>query len=444
MKKLLSHQLKYYYVVMILALAMHGCTVVKKVETDTGSGTIGSIVDLSGILKAPEPITTNFSDTKLDNSLPDNFGDDMKPRSLIAQPRSANNGFLLAPGFYEMNCRSYCLHAGTYGPSKGDGYLYAPLKGPKMNIIQAIVRNSAIKNNIPQSTIQLLIWAVLAQTNFSYLSPDLKLASLQLLSPEQLLELNGGALSLIPESDIEKATAALPESVRQAIIAQNKMRQLFQQAGTSYEDVERISVLTGIAPGSKEYKQGSWSKHPNGYFVRYFPSGYQLTRVQVYVPANKDVTTAMHGGPVWASNASFQEGAPVEYDATGNVAVPANTGAQRLQQSNEPPPGNGCSGWESDPESMSIRAAESFCNDAFNTPVSSPISANCSGNVCVVRFSGSIQDTITITVDLSHLPGMVYVSGKGVYYMKSQACSYTYSCSPSGAITFKRIVCKVM
>jgi hypothetical protein len=57
--------------------------------------------------------------------------------------------------------------------------------------------------------------------------------------------------------------------------------------------------------------------HPDGYYVRYFPQGYQKTTVQVYVPDNVNTTNLV-------------------YDAVGDIACPANTGAQRLAQTNEP------------------------------------------------------------------------------------------------------------
>ena len=58
-----------------------------------------------------------------------------------------------------------------------------------------------------------------------------------------------------------------------------------------------------------------WSLHPDGYYIRYFPSGYSRTKVQIYVPESKG---------------------QVIYDAVGTIACPANTGAQRLAQTNIP------------------------------------------------------------------------------------------------------------
>lgn len=100
-----------------------------------------------------------------------------------------------------------------------------------------------------------------------------------------------------------------------------------------------------------------------------------------------------------------------------------------------------CSGWEGDPQSFSKRAAEHFCKDAFNTVVPSPDSVVCSGSSCIVRYSIGVFSH-SITVDLSRLPGMVFVSGSPSLILRSQTCSYSYSCENLGAISFTRIGCR--
>ena len=64
--------------------------------------------------------------------------------------------------------------------------------------------------------------------------------------------------------------------------------------------------------------RGIWTLHPDGYYVRYYPSGYSVTKTQIYVPKNS------------------LNGKEVVYDATDDIAVPANVGSQRLAQTNEP------------------------------------------------------------------------------------------------------------
>ena len=312
-----------------------GCSTVPEIDQAAASAAknLLSTDAVSSLLNGPQPISTSFADTKEDDSLSNTFGDDKTPTPLDKQPRSSGGGYLLAPGFYEMTCKSYCLHAGTSGPSEGDGYLYAPLKGARLDVIQAIIRNSSGKPNLPQTTIQLLIWAVLAKTNFENLPTDLKSAAVQLLTPQQLFELNGGALGLIPGDVLAKAVASLPESVQEILTTENKLRQLFAQASVSYQAAESLAVLPNSAANSKNYPSGVWSKHPNGYDVRYFPSSYTRIRVQVYVPDQGSSATTETVGLHFAS---FQTSTPlVTYDATADAGVPADNSKQRLAPSND-------------------------------------------------------------------------------------------------------------
>lgn len=312
---------------------LFGCTILNKFPKNTVQEQVLNSTSTSLLLNKPSPVTTSFADTKKDIGLPSHFGDNMKAKLLNKQPKNSKGNFLLMPGFYEMTCKSYCLHAGTYGPSNGDGYLYAPLKGEKAAIIQTIIRNSTSRA-IPQSTAQLLIWAVLARTNFKDLSADLKSASIRLLTPEQLYQLNGGALGLIPSSTLNKLTASLPPQAQQVLATENKLRQLFTQVNASYQDFERLAILPGKTTNKAEYPAGEWSKNVAGYYIRYFPNGYRMTKVQVYVPENSTVYNeySLYNYAIYASQ---KDKKPIEYDASANVAVPANTSSQRLAQSND-------------------------------------------------------------------------------------------------------------
>jgi hypothetical protein len=332
MKVLLNSKANLAFV--LIFTIVFGCNTIHKISGGNKIDDILGANNLTDLFKKPDPITTNFSDTKKDNILPNSFGNNKKFKRLSEQPRNENGGYMLQPGFYEIINKSYCLHAGTHGPSNGDGYLFAPLKGTKKDIIQAIIRSSSNKRNIPQATVQMLIWAVLAKTSFKNLSTELKIASTQLLTTKQLYELNGGALGLLPTSAIDKATESLPKPAKDAILLENKMRGLFEQGNSTYQDFERIAVIAGKAPNTKEYVSGAWSNHPNGYYVRYFPSSYKQTKVQVYVPQNKG--TGYNNSNNIVSYASYKLDETIEYDGTNDVAVPANTGAQRLQQTNDP------------------------------------------------------------------------------------------------------------
>jgi hypothetical protein len=95
---------------------------------------------------------------------------------------------------------------------------------------------------------------------------------------------------------------------------------MLTSANSSYEQMERVAVLSGIAPmgeGSREIPSGRWSLHPDGYYVRYLPQGYTNTVVAIWVP---------QGSPAVGK----------EYDPATHIAVPGNTARQRLIQSGRP------------------------------------------------------------------------------------------------------------
>ncbi len=271
------------------------------------------------LLGDKEPITTSLPDAKWGDSSKDGFTPREPERSLMTLQRTPNGGFVLQPGYYMLVDQSYCLHAGTHGPGGGDGYLYAPPKGPAEDAVMSIVRNSVNRPAIPQHDIQLLLWAIIARAKFEDLSSELKATASQLLTPRQLAGLNRSALDAlsggtgIPGVDV-------PAPLRQVMQAEADLRRMLTTPGASYADMERVAVLAGAAPegpGSREVPSGRWSLHPDGYYVRYIPSGYTTTRVEIWVP---------QGSPAVGK----------EYDPATHIAVPGNTARQRLIQSGRP------------------------------------------------------------------------------------------------------------
>src|ERR1044071_4865529 len=92
------------------------------------------------LLEGEPPITTSLSDALYG----DNSRDTYNPNEyapLTSLDRTPNGGFLLRQGLYEIHDQSYCLKDGTHGPGGGDGYLYAPPKGPAKDAVISIVRN---------------------------------------------------------------------------------------------------------------------------------------------------------------------------------------------------------------------------------------------------------------------------------------------------------------
>lgn len=136
-----------------------------------------------------------------------------------------------------------------------------------------------------------------------------------------MTQLEDGALGFLPDDIINKAKTKLPESVQTVMEAENNIRGLIASGNYTYQDMEKYAILAGIAPPRTDYPSGIWTLHPDGYYVRYIPSGYSVTKVQIYVP--KELIASLNGKRLI-------------YDATNDIACPANTGSQRLAQTNEP------------------------------------------------------------------------------------------------------------
>lgn len=244
------------------------------------------IPKLSTIFKQKPAITTSLNDALLE--IP--FLDDYIPPVPLPMGSIETNDedmFMLFPGAYFFNAQSYCLHAGTYSPSKGDGYIYAPLKGENADIVRSILHNSVKHPEIPQRKIQLLIWAIIARTKIENLSGELRSIASKLLSPEHLKQLKKNELDFIQDMAKEKMYRQLSPVLRGVYKAENEIRRLMTKPGSTYEQIENAAVLSGIPPRDKndrDIPRGRWSYHPDGYFVRFIPTSYSHTRIEVYVP----------------------------------------------------------------------------------------------------------------------------------------------------------------
>ena len=260
-----------------------------------------------------EAITTNFKDCNKVDIKSTDIGKNEKFVSLCPSNFTQEQGYTLMPGFYTIDLKSFCLKAGTYAPSKGDGYLYAPLKGPKKDIINALVKNWYKNQDIPQAKVQYLIWGVIAKSSFKNMSTDLQVIAARLLTKKELLQLTKMGLDFVPENLMSQAKSNLPKPVQMALEAENKIRNFFSSSSSSnYAELERLAMLGGINPEKSDISYGTWGLHPKGYWVSYQPHGYKEMTVKIYVPST-------------ISNATFIP--------SDDVAVPANTSSQRLMVS---------------------------------------------------------------------------------------------------------------
>ena len=114
---------------------------------------------------------------------------------------------------------------------------------------------------------------------------------------------------------MKKATTNLPEPTQKILAIENEMRQKFYASSVSYNEMESLAMLAGMAPTNSEVADGLWSLLPNGCYMKFLTEGYTRTHVEIYVPD------------------SIKDGM-LYLDLTGTIAMPAATGCQRLAQSN--------------------------------------------------------------------------------------------------------------
>ena len=224
---------------------------------------------------ADKAVTTNIRDAYPIARWLESFDKKVKPTETAAS-------FNLPPGYYRFTIQSYCLHAGTWGPTQGDGYLLAPLKGDRAELIRAILQRSVQHPNIAQQDVQRLIWSIEAGAKFTDFSRDFQVRVQPLLTPGEI-----AAMSV----DIGEAKSVLgrfiPGGARRALDIYSDMRQRVTDAQTSYQQLEQLAVRTGVAPegkGSRTVNPGNWSYAGDNFYVRTFPEGYPTTVIEILLP----------------------------------------------------------------------------------------------------------------------------------------------------------------
>jgi hypothetical protein len=236
---------------------------------------------------------------------------DSKPISLTDLPRTDEGGFVLSPGCYEADFKTYCLQPGTPDPSPRDAYLQAPVSGYRKDIVETVLLNSRSKPHIEQRHVQLLLWSVVSKSNFNKLSPAVQADAMQLLTPKQIFELRGGVMGVV-----KTVSNNLPSGI---IGGHNDIRRMFEIGSSSYEAFEKIAVLREQSKIKRsDFKNDQWYKLKENYYVRHFPVSYQKVRIQVYVPDGVLDSSGKVAGEY------------LVFDPAGLQSVPANSNAQRL------------------------------------------------------------------------------------------------------------------
>jgi len=188
--------------------------------------------------------------------------------------------FNLAPGYYTFTLQTYCLKAGSHGPTKGSGYLIAPLLGKRADLVANILKRSANHPVIAQQDIQLLLWAIIYGAKFTELEPGLQTRVRPLLTEAEIADLSIG----IKDIPLE----LLPSDLRQTAQFYKDLRSKLTNPASSFEEIEQTAVLTGEPPSSmllKDVKPGNWAYIGGGFYARIFPEWYSKSVVEIYRPA---------------------------------------------------------------------------------------------------------------------------------------------------------------
>lgn len=235
-----------------------------------------------------------------------------QPQPLTDLSQTEEGQIVLQEGYYEAVYKSYCLQPGTPDPTDRDAYLQMPLQTNQREIVETVLRQSLQHPKLDQKNIQLLLWSVVSGSDYNKLSWPVQLTAQQLLTRKQIFQLKGGVMGVV-----KQVAQALPDA--RITGAQVSMKRMFETGTSTYESFERIAVLREPSVIHKaDYKKEQWYQQPGGYYVRYFPNGYQQVKIQLYVPKGILDSTGM------------QDGNYLLFDPVNRMAVPANSNAQRL------------------------------------------------------------------------------------------------------------------
>src|SRR5688572_5563493 len=176
------------------------------------------------------PITTSFDHAVTEVDLLGNFDpDEGESQPLTNLEQNDNGDYIVSEGYFTGYNQSFCMKAGTYGPSKGDGHLYAPLVGPKSALVKQIYDNWLTKApQLPQTTVQGLIWAIIARTDIQKMDAKYLLALQALVDKDDIAKLAANSLKdKALELAMEKAKGEIPPEIYRVFEAERKLRKLY-------------------------------------------------------------------------------------------------------------------------------------------------------------------------------------------------------------------------
>jgi hypothetical protein len=194
--------------------------------------------------------------------------------------RTPAGAYRLLPGMYAIEVESYHVSVGLRPPGNTDGYVYADDDAAISPLVSNLLRRSLEHPEIPQKSIQLLVWSILAGMDVQALVPTLSMTTAEMLSPAEILQLNA-------EATERKSRSASDEFERAQTEAEQAIRERLRSGAGTFEAYQRIAAPLTIAARdlqSRPIPAGRWSYHPDGYFIRFLPIDNSSTRIECYVP----------------------------------------------------------------------------------------------------------------------------------------------------------------
>ncbi len=274
-----------------------------------------SFTQLDDILKKVPGVGDIFLEKAITTSIKDAYPQALWLGGLdkkISYDQSTGFNLNLGAGYYRYKFNTFCLHAGTYAPTEGDGYLVAPMKGPKAELIKSILGRYYEHPEIEQTDVQMLVWGIEAGQKFSNYDPAFQYRVTPLLKPEEI------AMMEVDVKDI--AYDLLPQEAKDVLDLYRDLRGKLSDANASYSEIEQLAVKTGIAPlgkGSKNIEAGVWTSIGDGVYMRSFPEGYRKSQVEIYIPAETKIEKDSKGSISLLDDG--RNSISVEYDASGVI-----------------------------------------------------------------------------------------------------------------------------
>ena len=264
-------------------------------------GTDLLVSEIVNQFKEEEPISTSFADVyEYGKNIPDYPANDVP--QIYYKILDRDKKIMLKPGIYDFYFGGYCLHSGKYAISKGAGYLIAPLKGKKADIIKHILQNFH-ENNILTTRIQFLIWAIESGVKYDELADEQKLIVNKLLTADEIRSMNktfwekiDALYQKIPSPQRDVIESKLPPEISESL---NNARELKSEIINKASDAEitKTALKSGVAPYfATKITNGVWSLSPKGYYVRVFaPYGvcFGQIRIQLYIPQNNVIKSSI-------------------------------------------------------------------------------------------------------------------------------------------------------